>query len=60
VGGVTDRAFPDVKIGSEDEVRIEIVVDRELQSDVAEALEPLLAEPQVTSAVLEEEEGEDS
>jgi hypothetical protein len=60
VGGVTDRAFPDVKIGSEDDVRIEIVVDREFQSDVAEALEPLLAEPQVTSAVLEEEEGEDS
>jgi hypothetical protein len=61
VGGVTDRAFPDVKIGSEDEVRIEIVVDRELQSDVAEALEPLLADPHVTSAVLDgdgEEEAE--
>jgi hypothetical protein len=59
VGGVTDRAFPDVKIGSEDEVRIEIVVDRALQSDVAEALEPLLADPHVTSAVLDDE-GEDA
>jgi hypothetical protein len=55
VAGVTDRAFPDVKIGAEDEVRIEIVVDRELQSEVAEAIEPLLADPQVTSAVLDEE-----
>jgi hypothetical protein len=55
VGGVTDRAFPDVKVGSEDEVRIEIVLDRELQSDVAEAIEPLLADPQVTSAVLDED-----
>jgi hypothetical protein len=55
VGGVTDRAFPQVKIGSEDEVRIEIVVDRALQSDVAEAVEPLLADPRVTSAILDDE-----
>jgi hypothetical protein len=55
VGGVTDRAFPDVKVGSEDEVRIEIVVDRELQSDVGEAVEPLLADPEITSAVLDDE-----
>jgi len=58
VGGVTDRAFPDVKVGSEDEVRIEIVVDRALQSDVGEAIEPLLAEPEITSAVLDDEGGE--
>ena len=56
VGRVTDRAFPDVKVGSEDAVRIEIVVDRTLQSDVGEAIEPLLADPQITSAVLDDEE----
>jgi hypothetical protein len=56
VGSVTDRAFPDVKVGSEDAVRIEIVVDRTLQSDVGEAIEPLLADPQITSAVLDDEE----
>ena len=56
VGGVTDRAFPDVRFGSEDAVTIEIVLDRELQSDVGEAIEPLLAEPQITSAVVEDEE----
>jgi len=54
VGRVTDRAFPDVRVGSEDAVRIEIVLDRELQSDVGEALEPLLADPQITSTVLDE------
>ncbi|HEX5250172.1 MAG TPA: hypothetical protein VFW14_10945 [Gaiellales bacterium] len=54
VGGVTDRAFPDVRFGSEDAVTIEIVLDREFQSDVGEAIEPLLAEPQITSAVLDE------
>jgi len=54
VGRVTDRAFPDVRVGSEDAVRIEIVLDRELQSDVGEALEPLLADPQITSTVLVE------
>jgi hypothetical protein len=56
VGGVTDRAFPDVKIGSEDAVRIEIVLDRELQSGVGEAIEPLLADPHITSAVVDEDE----
>ena len=56
VGGVTDRAFPDVKVGSEDAVTIEIVLDRELQSDVGEVIEPLLADPQITSAVLDDEE----
>lgn len=62
VGGVTGHAFPDVKIGSEDEVRIEIVVDRALQSDVAEAIEPLLADPEVTSTVIGEDgdAGEDA
>jgi hypothetical protein len=54
VGGVTDRAFPDVRFGSEDAVTIEIVLDRELQSDVGEAIEPLLAEPQITSSVVDE------
>jgi hypothetical protein len=54
VGRVTDRAFPDVRIGAEDEVRIEIVLDRELQSDVGEAIEPLLADPQIQSAVVDE------
>ena len=54
MGRVTDRAFPDVRVGSEDAVRIEIVLDRELQSDVGEALEPLLADPQITSTVLVE------
>jgi len=52
---VTDRAFPDVRFGSEDAVTIEIVLDRELQSGVGEAIEPLLADPQITSAVLDEE-----
>jgi hypothetical protein len=55
VGVVTDRAFPDVRFGSEDAVTIEIVLDRELQSGVGEAIEPLLADPQITSAVLDEE-----
>jgi hypothetical protein len=59
VGAVTDRAFPDVKVGSEDEVRIEIVVDRALQSDVGEAIEPLLADPEISSAVLDEAGTED-
>ena len=59
VGGVTDRAFPDVRFGSEDAVTIEIVLDRELQSDVGEAIEPLLAEPQITSAVVDEKGDED-
>ena len=54
VGGVTDRAFPDVKVGAEDAVAIEIVLDRELQSDVGEAIEPLLADAQITSAVLDD------
>ena len=52
----TDRAFPDVKIGSEDAVRIEIVLDRELQSDVGEAIARLLADPHITSAVVDENE----
>jgi hypothetical protein len=56
VGGVTDRAFPDVKVGSEDAVRIEIVLDRELQSDVGEAIARLLADPHITSAVVDENE----
>jgi hypothetical protein len=55
VGGVTDRAFPDVRVGAEDEVRIEIVLDRELQSDVGEAIEPLLADPEIRSTVLDDE-----
>ena len=52
---MTDRAFLDVRFGSEDAVTIEIVLDRELQSGVGEAIEPLLADPQITSAVLDEE-----
>ena len=58
VGGIANHAFPDVKVGAEDEVRIEIVVDRELQSDVGEAIEPLLADPVIKSAVLDDEGNE--
>jgi hypothetical protein len=55
VGAVTDRAFPNVRVGAEDAVTIEIVCDRDLQSDVGEAIEPLLADPQIRSDVLEDD-----
>ncbi len=55
VGAVTDRAFPKVRVGAEDAVTIEIICDRELQSDVGEAIEPLLAEPEIRSVLLDDD-----
>ena len=44
---------PDVRVGADDAVRIELVVERSLQMPVGEALEQLLTEAQISSAVLE-------
>jgi hypothetical protein len=50
-----DPAQVQVRIGADDAAAIEIRVDRRRQQAIGEALERLLAEPQITSTVVGEE-----
>jgi hypothetical protein len=54
VGHIDPHARPDVRVGADDAVRIELVVERSLQIRVGEALEQLLTEAHISSAVLED------
>ena len=47
-----------VRVGADDAAAIEIVVDRAHQQPIGEALERLLADPQITSEVVGEEPAE--
>jgi hypothetical protein len=50
-----DPARVSTRAGADDAVAIEIVVDRRRQQAVGEALERLLAEPEITSEIVGEE-----
>jgi len=54
VGHIDPHARPDVRVGADDAVRIELVVERSRQIPVGEALEQLLTEAHISSAVLED------
>jgi citrate lyase gamma subunit len=53
VAGATEHARTKIQVGADDAVRIEIVVDRALQSAVGEALEHLLVHPEIQSSVVD-------
>lgn len=53
VAGVAEHARTKVQVGADDAVRIEVVVDRNLQSGVGEALEHLLVHPEIQSSVID-------
>ena len=53
VAGAAEHARTKVQVGADDAVRIEVVVDRGLQSAVGEALEHLLVHPEIQSAVID-------
>jgi hypothetical protein len=50
-----DPAQVSVRVGADDAAAIEVVVDRRRQQAIGEALERLLAEPEITSEVVGEE-----
>jgi hypothetical protein len=52
--GVAEHARTKVQVGADDVVRIEVVVDKSLQSDVGEALAQLLQHPEIQSTVIED------
>ena len=53
IDGVAEHAHPKVQVGPDDSVRIEVIVDKRLQSDVGEVLEQLLSHAVIESAVLD-------
>jgi citrate lyase gamma subunit len=53
VAGVAEHARTKVQVGADDAVRIEVVVDKSLQSDVGEALAHLVVHPEIQSAVID-------
>ena len=57
VAGVAEHARPKIQVGADDTVRVEVVVDRRLQSDVGEALEQLILQAEIQSAVIDEDDG---
>lgn len=52
VAGVAELARTRVQVGADDAVRIDVVVDKSLQSDVGEALARLVAHPEIESRVI--------
>ena len=55
IAGVAEHARPKVRVGADDSVRIEVVVDKRLQSDVGEVLEQLLSYAVIESAVIDQD-----
>jgi hypothetical protein len=55
IAGVADHARPKVQVGADDNVRIEVIVDKRLQSDVGEVLEQLLSDAVIESAVIDQD-----
>ena len=55
ITGVADHARPEVRIGADDSVRVEVVIDKRLQSEVGEVLEQLLSHAVIESFVLDED-----
>jgi hypothetical protein len=53
VAGAAEHARTKVQVGADDAVRIEVVVDKSLQSDVGEALSHLVAHPEIQSTVID-------
>jgi hypothetical protein len=54
VGHIAPHAHPQVRVGADDAVRIELVLERRLQIPVGEALEQLLTEADISSSVVDE------
>jgi hypothetical protein len=52
IGGVAEHAHPTVQIGADDSVRVEVIVDKSVQSEVGEVLEQLLVDAVIESSVL--------
>lgn len=55
ITGVADHARPKVQVGADDSVRVEVVIDKRLQSEVGEVLEQLLSHAVIESYVLDED-----
>jgi hypothetical protein len=55
IAGVADHLRPTVLVGADDNVRIELVVDKSLQSDVGEVLEQLLLHAVIQSVVIDKD-----
>jgi hypothetical protein len=55
ITGVADHARPEVRVGADDSVRVEVVIDKRLQSEVGEVLEQLLSHAVIESFVLDED-----
>ena len=56
VAGAAEHARTKVQVGADDVIRIEVVVDRSLQSDVGEALAHLVQHPEIQSVVIGEDD----
>jgi hypothetical protein len=55
ITGVADNARPKVQVGADDSVRVEVVIDKRVQSEVGEVLEQLLSHAVIESSVLDED-----
>jgi hypothetical protein len=55
ITGVADHARPEVQVGADDSVTVEVVIDKRLQSEVGEVLEQLLSHAVIESSVLDED-----
>ncbi|MGN6378083.1 MAG: hypothetical protein ACTHNU_03965 [Gaiellales bacterium] len=55
IGHVAEHARPTIRVGADDQVAIEVTVDRRVQSDVGEALDRLLADASISSSVIGED-----
>ena len=59
IGDITPNARPEISVAGDDNVTIELTLDRAAQSDVGEALERLLSDAVVYSEVIAESEPAD-
>jgi hypothetical protein len=57
VAGAAEHARTKVQVGADDSVRIEVVVEKGLQSEVGEAVEHLLQHPEIQSTVVDGDDG---
>ena len=58
IASVSDRAHSTVRVGTDDQVSIEVNCDRDQQLRVGEELERLLARAEISSEVIEPDRGD--
>lgn len=59
IAKVAPAARPDIRVGADDAVTVNVELDRDEQADVGDVLERLLQEPRIESSVVDVRDGAD-